>query len=140
MIIGLGSDIVDIARIEQMLKRHGERFLRRVFCEPEQALAAGRQGQGMVAALAKRFAAKEAAVKALGCGFRHGIRWVDVEVRNDALGAPRLHLHAAAEERLQALLPAGHQPRLHLTLSDERRHALAVVIIEAVPAAGGDGN
>ncbi len=137
MIIGLGSDIVEIGRIAAMLERHGERFLARVFSPAERALAQER-GQGALAAtLAKRFAAKEAAAKALGCGFRNGVQWHDIEVVNDALGAPGLRLHGGAAARLRALLPAGHAPHMHVSLSDERRYALAVVVLEAVPKGRG---
>ena len=133
MIIGVGSDIVEIGRIGQMLERHGERFLSRIFSEAERTLAEQR-GQGARAAtLAKRFAAKEAAAKALGCGFAAGVQWHDIEVVNDEWGAPLLRLHGGALRRLEALVPNGHQARLHLTLSDERRYALAMVIIEALP-------
>ena len=131
MIIGLGSDIVEIARIAALLQHHGERFERRIFTPREQALARER-GAGRAATLAKRFAAKEAAAKALGCGFRAGVQWHEIEVVNDELGAPKLLLHGGAEQRLHALLPPDHAERLHLTLSDERRYALAVVIIEAL--------
>ena len=132
MIIGLGSDIVEIERIGRLLERHGERFLARVFSPRERALAEERGPGARVATLAKRFAAKEAAAKALGCGFREGVQWHDIEVVNDAMGAPRLALHGGAAARLRALVPAGRAARLHVTLSDERRYALAVVIIEAL--------
>ncbi len=133
MIIGLGSDIVEIGRIAAMLERHGERFLKRVFSPAERALAEERGAGALAATLAKRFAAKEAAAKALGCGFRDGVQWHDIEVVNDALGAPNLRLHGGAARRLEALLPAGHAARMHVSLSDERRYALAVVILEAQP-------
>ena len=132
MIIGLGSDIVEIARIGRLLERHGDRFLTRVFSLRERALAEERGAGAQVATLAKRFAAKEAAAKALGCGFREGVQWHDIEVVNDAMGAPLLALHGGAAARLEALVPAGCAPRLYVTLSDERRYALAVVIIEAL--------
>ncbi len=131
MIIGLGSDLVEVGRIGHLLERHGDRFLRRVFSPAERELARQRPG-GHVATLAKRFAAKEATAKALGCGFRGGVKWHEIEVVNDELGAPRLRLHGGAAARLGRLTPAGHDARLHLTLSDERTHALAVVIIEAL--------
>ncbi len=132
MIIGLGSDIVEIARIAALLKRHGARFEQRVFTTRERALAEQRGAVAKAATLAKRFAAKEAAAKALGCGFRHGVQWHEIEVINDDLGAPRLLLHGGAAARLKALLGAGHVARLHVTLSDEKRYALAVVIVEAM--------
>jgi len=136
MIIGLGSDIVEIARIGELLRRHEERFLRRVFTERERALAAERGIGAQAPTLAKRFAAKEATAKALGSGFRAGVQWHEIEVINNDMGAPELKLHGGAAARLNLLLPAGHAPRLHLTLSDERRYALAVVIIEALPRQG----
>jgi len=132
VIIGIGTDLVDIRRIARMLERHGDRFLRKIFCEEEARLARRRHGEGVACTLARRFAAKEAAAKALGCGFRAGVQWHEIEVVNDELGAPKLLLHGGAEQRLHALLPPDHAERLHLTLSDERRYALAVVIIEAL--------
>ncbi len=134
MIIGLGSDIVEIARIEAMHARHGQRFLDRIFTRREQELARQRGAGALAPTLAKRFAAKEAAAKALGSGFRAGVQWHEIEVVNDEMGAPKLLLHGGAARRLRALLPAGRTARLHLTLSDERRYALAVAIIEALPA------
>ena len=136
MIIGIGSDIVEIGRIGRMLERFGARFLGRVFTDREQALAARRGAGAQAATLAKRFAAKEATAKALGCGFAAGVHWHEIEVINDEMGAPRLRLHGGAQRRLATLVPHGHEARLHLTLSDERRYALAVVIIEAISVEG----
>ncbi len=134
MIIGIGSDIVEIGRIDRMLRRHGERFLSRIFTNTERALAERRGTGALAPTLAKRFAAKEAAAKALGSGFAGGVKWHEIEVVNDDCGAPRLRLHGGARRRLLALVPEGREARTHLTLSDERRHALAVVVIEAVTA------
>ena len=134
MIIGIGSDIVEIGRIGRMLERFGARFLNRIFTDRERALAERRGPGALAATLAKRFAAKEATAKALGCGLAAGVQWHEMEVINDEMGAPRLRLHGGAEKRLAALIPPGHEARLHLTLSDERHHALAVVVIEAVKA------
>ncbi len=134
MILGTGSDIVDSRRISALFERHGQRFLDRVFCPAEQALAAARGGAGSTCALALRFAAKEAAAKALGTGFREGVCWRDICVESDALGAPRLALSGGAARRLEGLLPAGMEAHLHLSLSDEPPLAMAFVIIEALPA------
>ncbi|HHN72529.1 MAG TPA: holo-ACP synthase [Thermopetrobacter sp.] len=131
MILGIGSDIVDIRRIEHLLRRHGARFLARVYDPAEIAAAEGRADR--VAYLARRFAAREAAAKALGSGFRDGVSWRDVRVDSDDLGRPRLHLSGGAERRLRAITPAGHAARLHLSLSDEPPMAVAFVVIEAVP-------
>ncbi len=129
MIIGLGNDLVDIRRIEALLKRHGRRFPQKVFCGCERALAAGR-GQGAAAALAGRFAAKEAAAKALGSGFRDGVGWRDICVETDGLRAPLLRLSGGARARLEKITPAGFRAQLHLALTDEYPYAHAVVIIE----------
>lgn len=121
MILGLGTDLVKIARIEAVMARFGERFLNRCFTDAERA-----RGKNNPRFYAKRFAAKEAAAKALGTGFRGGILLKDIEVANTESGAPSLILHGAALGRLKAMAP---KTSLHLSLSDERDQALAVVVI-----------
>ncbi len=134
MIIGLGSDICDIRRIERTLERHGERFTHRVFSETERARAEKRAGQA-ASSYAKRFAAKEACAKALGTGFRDGVFLSDLRVTNLPSGQPTLSLHGAALERLKAITPAGYEARLFLSLTDEYPYAYAQVIISADPLA-----
>ncbi len=125
MILGLGTDIVRIDRIEKLQKRFGARFLKRCFTGAENAHADNPRK------LAKRFAAKEAAAKALGLGITSAIRWHHFEVVNDAHGAPTLRLHKGALERLQSLTPTGKAPSILISLSDEDNLALAVVVISA---------
>jgi holo-[acyl-carrier protein] synthase len=132
MIIGIGHDIVDIARIEKDLARHQERFTERCFTEKERALATARREKGQEAATyAKRFAAKEALVKALGIGVRDGISLKDIETRNDELGKPSMTLSGKALEKLNMAMPEGYDARIHLSLSDDAGHASAFVVIEA---------
>ena len=131
MIIGIGSDLVDIRRIEQTLARFGERFTRRIFTDVERAKSERRRFRA--ASYAKRFAAKEACSKALGTGFRHGIFWRDMGVVNLASGRPTLALTGGAAKRLAALVPPGMEARIDLTITDEPPIAEAVVIISAVP-------
>lgn len=136
MILGIGSDLIDIRRIEQTLERFGDRFLDRVFTATERAKAERRAGASarMVACTyAKRYAAKEACAKALGTGFRAGVFWRDLGVVNTASGQPTLLLTGGAAERLAALTPAGMAARIDLTMTDEYPMAEAVVIISAVP-------
>jgi holo-[acyl-carrier protein] synthase len=136
MILGLGSDICDIRRIEKALERHGERFTLRVFSDVERARAEKRAGQA-ASSYAKRFAAKEACAKALGTGFRDGVFLSDLRVVNLPSGQPTLSLHGAALERLQAMTPAGHRAQIFLSLTDEYPYAYAQVIISAEPLAAG---
>ncbi|HYP64253.1 MAG TPA: holo-ACP synthase [Acidocella sp.] len=136
MILGLGSDICDIRRIERALERHGERFTQRVFSEVERARAEKRAGQA-ASSYAKRFAAKEACAKALGTGFRDGVFLSDLRVVNLPSGQPTLSLHGAALERLRAMTPAGYEARVYLSLTDEYPYAYAQVIISAEPLAAG---
>jgi holo-[acyl-carrier protein] synthase len=136
MILGLGSDICDIRRIERALERHGERFTLRVFSEVERARAEKRAGQA-ASSYAKRFAAKEACAKALGTGFRDGVFLSDLRVVNLPSGQPTLSLHGAALERLRAMTPAGHEARVLLSLTDEYPYAYAQVIISAEPLVTG---
>ena len=131
MIVGIGSDIIDIRRIEKSLERFGERFVRRVFTEIERARAERRAGPA--ATYAKRFAAKEACAKALGTGMRRGVFWRDMGVVNVRSGQPTLALTGGAATRLAEITPPGHACVLHLTLSDEPPYAQAFVVIEARP-------
>jgi holo-[acyl-carrier protein] synthase len=131
MIIGLGSDICDARRIEQVLTRHGERFLNRIFTDAERAKADRRANR--VQTYAKRFAAKEACAKALGTGFRRGVFWRDMGVVNLPSGKPTMQLTGGALERLKAITPAGHEVRIDVSLTDEGPTAQAIVIIQAVP-------
>jgi holo-[acyl-carrier protein] synthase len=133
MIIGLGSDIVDVRRIESVLKRHGDRFLNRIFTAAERAKAERRANR--VETYAKRFAAKEACSKALGTGFRRGVFWRDMGVINLPSGRPTMQLTGGALKRLQAITPQGWQAQIDVTLTDEGPTAQAVVIISALPAA-----
>ncbi|MEA3391015.1 holo-ACP synthase [Sphingobium sp. CCH11-B1] len=132
MIIGLGSDLCNIERIENSLDRYGERFERRVFTDVEQAKAA-RRPLTRAGTYAKRFAAKEAFSKAVGTGFKAGVFMKDIGVVNAASGAPTLALTGGAKARLDAITPAGHKAVVHLTLTDDHPWAQAFVIIEALP-------
>ena len=133
MIIGLGSDLCNIERIQASVDRFGERFLGRVFTEVERAKAA-RRPHTVAGTLAKRFAAKEAFSKAVGTGFSAGVFMRDIGVVNARSGAPTLELTGGAKARLDAMIPEGHLPRIHLTLTDDHPWAQAFVIIEAVRA------
>jgi holo-[acyl-carrier protein] synthase len=134
MILGIGSDICDIRRIEAALERHGERFTLRVFSETERARSE-RRAHFRAPSYAKRFAAKEACAKALGTGFRHGVFLSDLRVVNLPSGQPTLELHGAALERLRAITPPEFAPRIFLSLTDEYPYAYAQVIISAEPLA-----
>ncbi|MBN8907434.1 MAG: holo-ACP synthase [Alphaproteobacteria bacterium] len=138
MILGLGSDICDIRRIEKVLERHGERFVMRVFTQTERAKAAGRTERLRAGTFAKRFAAKEAAAKALGTGFRRGVFHSDLGVVNLRGGQPTLVMTGGAGERLAAITPPGMQALVALTMTDEYPYAYAQVIISAVPAAAAE--
>lgn len=133
MIIGVGSDLIDIRRVEKTLERFGERFISRVFTEIEQKKSEGRRMRA--ASYAKRFAAKEACAKALGKGFRDGVFMRDLGVVNLRSGKPTMALTGGAASHLAALVPAGMRPVIHVTITDEWPHAQAYVIIEAVPEA-----
>ncbi len=132
MIIGLGSDICDIRRIEKSLERFGERFTERLF-SPEERARAERRPHGHAATYAKRFAAKEAGAKALGTGFRKGVFFADLRVINLPSGRPTLSCHNGALARLHAITPAGHLSSIFISLTDEYPYAFANVIIEAIP-------
>jgi holo-[acyl-carrier protein] synthase len=134
MILGLGSDICDIRRIEAVLARHGERFTLRVFSAVERARAE-RRPLLLASTYAKRFAAKEACAKALGTGFRDGVFLSDLRVVNLPSGQPTVELHGAALERLRTITPAGHVASVFLSLTDEYPYAYAQVIISAEPLA-----
>jgi holo-[acyl-carrier protein] synthase len=131
MIVGLGSDLCNIERIEGSLDRFGERFLKRVFTDVEQAKAARRPFTA-AGTLAKRFAAKEAFSKAIGTGFKRGVFMKDIGVVNEPSGAPALHLTGGARARLDAITPPGHAMRVHLTMTDDHPWAQAFVILEAL--------
>ena len=135
MILGIGADICDIRRIERVLERHGERFLNRVFTETEREKAQRGTESLRAPTYAKRFAAKEACAKALGTGFRQGVFHSDMGVVNQRGGQPTMRLTGGALLRLQALIPAGMVPHIHLTITDEYPYAFAQVMIEARPDA-----
>lgn len=134
MILGVGSDICDIRRIEEAIGRFGERFLMRVFTETERRKADRRSGTSRTGTYAKRFAAKEACAKALGTGFRNGVFFCDLGVVNLPSGQPTLQLSGGAAVRLAAITPAGLVPRIDLTMTDEYPYAYAQVIISGVQA------
>ena len=129
MIIGIGSDVTDIRRIEKVIGRHGERFLARIFTETERSRAERRANAS--ATYAKRFAAKEACAKALGTGMRRGVWWRDIGVVNLPSGRPTLTLTGGALRRLQAITPAGCAAKIDLTIADEWPMAQAFVLISA---------
>ncbi|HEX7881227.1 MAG TPA: holo-ACP synthase [Afipia sp.] len=137
MIIGIGSDIIDITRIEKVIGRHGDRFIDRIFTEAERAKAERRSKMPKLiwATYAKRFAAKEACSKALGTGIRRGVWWRDMGVVNLPGGRPTMKLTGGALARLESLTPPGHEARIDLTITDDWPLAQAFVIISAVPAA-----
>lgn len=131
MIIGIGSDLCDIRRIERSLERFGERFTKRCFTEIERRRSDRKKTRA--SSYAKRFAAKEAAAKALGTGIQEGVFWRDVGVVNLPSGKPALEMTAGAAAKLLSLTPAGHRAVVHLTITDEYPMAQAFVIIEAIP-------
>lgn len=132
MIVGLGSDLCNIERIQNSLDRFGDRFVQRVFTAVEQAKAEKRPFT-RAGTLAKRFAAKEAFSKAVGTGFSRGVFMRDIGVVNAPSGAPTLHLTGGAKARLDAMTPEGHVATVHLTMTDDHPWAQAFVIIEASP-------
>ena len=131
MIVGIGSDLCDIRRIERSLARFGDRFTHRIFTEGERARSDRKAARA--ASYARRFAAKEACAKALGTGMSHGVFWRDMEVVNLRTGRPTFRLTGGALERLRTLIPQGHDPVVHVSLTDDPPLAQAFVIIEAVP-------
>ena len=138
MIIGLGSDLIDIRRIERSMERHGERFITRIFTPVEQEKSNARHQRA--ASYAKRFAAKEACAKALGTGISGGVFWRDMGVENLTSGRPTMKLTNGAAKRLAELIPHGYQPRIHLTITDDFPLAQAFVIIEALKTTDRDQN
>ena len=136
MIIGLGSDLIDIRRVEKTIERHGERFLNRLYTEIEQIKSERRAGTavGRAASYAKRFAAKEACAKALGTGLNHGVYWRDMGVINLPGGKPTMKLTGGALARLEVITPPGHQAEISLTITDDFPLAQAIVIISAIPS------
>ena len=133
MIIGLGSDLIDIRRVEKSIERFGDRFLNRIFTEVEKAKSDRRNQRA--ASYAKRFAAKEACAKALGTGLNRGVYWRDMGVVNLPGGKPTLKLTGGALRRLEAITPAGHTAQIDLTITDDFPLAQAIVIISAVAGA-----
>lgn len=124
MIVGIGTDIIEVARIEQLLGRRGQAFAQRLLADSE--MPGFEQHQYPARYLAKRFAAKEATLKALGTGLRNGIRWTDIRVDHDALGKPLLSLHGEALRHYQQLAASSS----HISLSDEQHYVVALVILE----------
>ena len=131
MIIGIGSDLIDIRRIEKALERFPERFEMRIFTDIERLKSDRRVNRA--ASYAKRFAAKEACSKALGTGFRRGVFWRDMGVMNLKSGKPTMALTGGAKARLDSLVPDGMAPQIDLTITDDFPLAQAVVIISTIP-------
>jgi holo-[acyl-carrier protein] synthase len=138
MIIGIGSDLCNIERIQKSLDRFGERFTSRVFTDIERAKAESRPFT-RAGTYAKRFAAKEAFSKAVGTGFKRGVFMKDIGVVNQRSGAPTLALTGGAKERLDAMTPDGHAAQVYLTMTDDHPFAQAFVIITAIPIEGAKG-
>ncbi len=134
MILGIGTDLCNIERIERTLDRFGDRFRNRVFTDLEQRRAESRPF-AIAATYAKRWAAKEACSKALGTGLRMGIAWKDMAVRNLPTGQPVMEVTGWAADRLAAMTPADHEAIIHVTLTDDHPWASAFVVIEARPVA-----
>jgi holo-[acyl-carrier protein] synthase len=130
MIIGIGSDLIDIRRVEKSIERFGDRFLNRIFTEVEKAKSDRRNQRA--ASYAKRFAAKEACAKALGTGLNRGVYWRDMGVVNLPGGKPTLKLTGGALQRLEAITPPGHSAQIDLTITDDFPLAQAIVIISAI--------
>jgi holo-[acyl-carrier protein] synthase len=135
LIVGIGSDLIDIRRIERTLERFGERFVARIFTDVERERSERRRNRA--ASFARRFAAKEACSKALGTGFRKGIFWRDLGVVNLPSGRPTMKLTGGAAECLAAMIPPGMEARIDVTITDEPPLAEAVVIISAIPVSSG---
>ena len=131
MIIGLGSDLIDIRRVEKSIERFGERFTHRCFTDIERAKSDGRKNRA--ASYAKRFAAKEACSKALGTGLANGVFWKDMGVVNLPSGRPTLRLTGGAAAQLARITPPGYEARIDLTITDDFPMAQAIVIISAIP-------
>lgn len=131
MILGIGSDLSDIRRIQGSLDRFGDRFTHRCFTELERRRSERKPDRA--ASYAKRFAAKEACAKALGTGMRGAVYWRDMGVVNLPSGQPTMALTGGALARLESLVPTGHEARIHLSLTDDHPYAQAFVVIEALP-------
>ena len=131
MILGIGTDLANIERIQGTLERFGDRFRNRVFTDTEQSKAERRKD--IAGTYAKRWAAKEACSKALGTGLAMGIAWKDMSVTNLKTGQPVMHVTGWAKERLAAMTPPGHEAVIHVTLTDDHPWAQAFVVIEALP-------
>ncbi len=129
MIIGIGSDLLDIRRLERTLSRHAERFIERVFTDVERQRAESRKDR--IASYAKRFAAKEACARALGTGIAKGVFWRDMSVVNKPDGCPVMELSGGAARRLSDMMPEGHEGVVHLSITDDYPMAQAFVVIEA---------
>jgi holo-[acyl-carrier protein] synthase len=138
VILGIGSDLCNIDRIQASLDRFGERFVRRVFTDTERAKAEGRP-YSRAGTYAKRFAAKEAFSKAVGTGFKRGVFMRDIGVVNAPSGAPTLELTGGAKARLDAMTPEGHFAEVHLTMTDDHPFAQAFVLITAIPESRSTG-
>ena len=133
MILGIGTDLANIDRIQGVLARHGDRFRNRVFTETEQAKASRRKDEA--GTYAKRWAAKEACSKALGTGLRMGIAWRDMSISNLSSGQPIIEVKGWAKKRLDELTPEDHRAIVHVSLTDDYPWAQAYVVIEARPLA-----
>lgn len=131
MIIGLGTDLVDIRRIERSITRFGASFCDRIFTAQERDLCDSRTGNKRISAYAIRFAAKEACSKALGTGLRQGVFWKDMQVKHMSGGKPYMVLSGGALKRLETLVPSGKTPQIDVSLTDEYPYAMAVVIVSA---------
>jgi holo-[acyl-carrier protein] synthase len=131
MIIGLGNDMSEIARVSRVLEKYGDRFTHRCFTEIERQKSDRRAQRA--ASYAKRFAAKEACAKALGTGMSWGVYWRDLGVVNLPSGKPTMKLTGGAAKALARLVPAGHEPHIHVSITDDGGMAQAFVIIEALP-------
>jgi holo-[acyl-carrier protein] synthase len=132
MILGIGSDVVNIERVEKLLKEFGQKFEQKIFTDKEIAHANARAKAGeriKASTLAKRIAAKEAFVKAVGCGFADGIHWKEIEVSNDDAGKPVITVSGTAEAKLRAIAPHGILPRVDVSLADDYPVALGYVVI-----------
>lgn len=131
MIIGVGVDVVDMRRIQKLLDKFGEHFIQKIFTKEERLYAT--QSPHPLRVFSNRFAAKEAAVKALGTGMRGGIGWQHIETIRASSGAPSLYFHRKAYEKLASRIPPGYTGCLHVSLSDEPPYSTAFVVISAVP-------
>ena len=133
MIIGLGEDLVEISRIQKLIDHQGDRFLSKCFTPTEIELSKKHTSEDRKTSyFSKRFAAKEACLKAIGTGMREGISWQDMDIRNDDLGRPILKVSGGVAEKLEKLTPSKLKPAIHITLSDEAGLAKATVILEAI--------